>query len=57
MFFVAFNQRQNKIVHGLERAEMVHMANDRGNVIIEEAKTNEDKQMNVVWLKEEVDLE
>ena len=56
MFFVAFNQRQNKIVQGLERAEMVHMANDRGNVVTEEAKPG-DAPMNVVWLKEEVDLE
>ena len=32
MFFVAFNQRQNKIVAGLEKADMVHKANDRGNL-------------------------
>lgn len=57
MFFVAFNQRQNKIVHGLERADMVHKANDRGNVVIDEAKDAEGQQLNVVWLKEEVDLE
>ncbi len=55
MFFVAFNQRQNKIVQGLERAEMVHMANDRGNVVTEEPVS--EGQMNVIWLKEEVDLE
>ncbi len=36
MFFVAFNQRQNKIVAGLEKAEMVHLSNDRGNMVVEE---------------------
>ena len=35
MFFVAFNQRQNKIVAGLEKAEMVEMSNDRGNMVVE----------------------
>ena len=29
MFFVAFNHRKNKIVHMLEKAEMVSKANDR----------------------------
>ena len=29
MFFVAFNQRQNKIIQLLEKAEMVHQANDK----------------------------
>ena len=32
MFFVAFNQRQNKIVNHLEKLEMVQMANDRSNL-------------------------
>ena len=31
MFFVAFNQRQNKIIHQIEKAEMVALANDRAN--------------------------
>lgn len=38
MFFVAFNQRQNKIVAGLEKAEMVHMSNDRGNMVVEDTQ-------------------
>ena len=54
MFFVAFNQRQNKIVAGLEKADMVHKANDRGNLKIDEEAS---EQMNVILLKEEVDLE
>lgn len=29
MFFVAFNHRQNKLLEGLEKAEMVNQANDR----------------------------
>lgn len=33
MFFVAFNHRQNKIVHMLEKAEMVSQANDRQNLL------------------------
>ena len=32
MFFVAFNQRQNKIVNHLEKIEMVQMANDKANL-------------------------
>lgn len=33
MFFVAFNQRQNKIIQQIEKAEMVAMANDRTNLL------------------------
>ena len=33
MFFVAFNQRQNKIIQQIEKAEMVAMANDRANLL------------------------
>lgn len=65
MFFVAFNHRQNKIVQLLEKAEMVHAANDRGNLLMEEPSKESDKDggdksegpMNVIILKNEVDLE
>jgi hypothetical protein len=33
MFFVAFNQRQNKLLSMIERAEMVQKANDRQNLL------------------------
>lgn len=33
MFFVAFNQRQNKLLQMLERAEMIQKANDRQNLL------------------------
>ena len=33
MFFVAFNQRQNKIIQGLEKAERVAQASDKQNLI------------------------
>jgi hypothetical protein len=33
MFFVAFNQRQNKLLQHLERADMVQKANDRANLL------------------------
>jgi len=33
MFFVAFNQRQNKLLHAVERAEMMQLANDRQNLL------------------------
>lgn len=39
MFFVAFNHRQNKIIHMLEKSEMVQRANDRSNLLhIDEKK-------------------
>ena len=58
MFFVAFNHRQNKIVQMLEKAEMVSQANDRQNLLIDE-ECGEDSAtvMNVIMLKNEVDLE
>ena len=64
MFFVAFNHRQNKIVHMLEKAEMVQQANDRQNLLyiddnLVPDEQNKDKPtvMNVILLKNEVDLE
>lgn len=33
MFFVAFNQRTNKLLQNIERAEMVQQANDRHNLL------------------------
>ena len=49
----------------LEKAEMVHAANDRGNLLMDEMKEAEGKDngdgadgpMNVIILKNEVDLE
>lgn len=41
MFFVAFNQRQNKIIQQIEKAEMVSLANDRSNLLfIEDDSSN-----------------
>lgn len=64
MFFVAFNHRQNKIVQMLEKAEMVQQANDRQNLLyiddnLVPDEQNKDKPtvMNVILLKNEVDLE
>lgn len=44
MFFVAFNQRQNKIIQQIEKAEMVALANDRANqLFIEDVLENASK--------------
>lgn len=71
MFFVAFNHRQNKIIHILEKAEMVKKANDKSNIMqaddkkqTKPRKNNEEnigegpeEPINVILLKNEVDLE
>ena len=64
MFFVAFNHRQNKIVQMLEKAEMVSQANDRQNLLYiddnlvpDESNKEKPTVMNVILLKNEVDLE
>lgn len=47
----------------LEKADMVHAANDRGNLLMDEQKELDSKDkggdgpMNVIILKNEVDLE
>lgn len=45
MFFVAFNQRQNKLLSMLERAEMVQKANDRQNLLYINDDVNHDSPM------------
>ena len=55
MFFVAFNHKQNKILQIIEKADMVAMANDRTNLMFIDDQIQDKK--NIVWLKNEVDLE
>ena len=71
MFFVAFNQRQNKLLHVIEKKEMVQQSNDRSNLLFigDEQGDEPDitrilspeeemfNQMNVILLRKEVDLE
>jgi len=46
MFFVAFNQRQNKLLQGLEKADMIAQANDRQNLLyIDDELVNADSPL------------
>lgn len=44
MFFVAFNHRQNKLLQGLEKAEMVAQANNKQNLLYLDDGDNADHQ-------------
>jgi hypothetical protein len=71
MFFVAFNQRQNKMLGALEKTEIALQANDRKNLLYIDDEPNDsplpvgrkrkdgaDKErMNIIMLRNEVDLE
>lgn len=57
MFFVAFNHRQNKIVHQVERAEMLAMANDKQNMILLDSGETPDKSFDLGEQKKQTDEE
>ena len=71
MFFVAFNQRQNKLLQAIEKKDLVLQSNDRANLLFIGDEQVEDAdmtrilspeeemhiQMNVILLRKEVDLE